>query len=356
MQPSKFTIVLFASVLALMFVGPDLTKGPAQAWKRDESQSALLMQQPGTPAAADVYLDTLLDVVALAGSQDLSIFGVGSQGDRNRRKLTLVSLSTMTSTASPCGGDPDNVVADPTSVKAGGYSNICSTSIGQQNNQCSVIQSTKVGACSIDQNSTGTSFCSAGPAGSPGANFPSPCSAIGNSNASTCSTNGSGSNDAVQLTCSVKGTPGTQAKNQTCSTSNGSGQTCSTGTNAGGSTQSNKGQQFTTCSTLSLSGGGNFCSVSGSGAAGSPNQCSADSSTTTTCTATTANTTDFCSVKAGQTNVTCTATSSRRGSRQLQRLRPGCGDAMQRTGQAGRYTGKVRHRSLQWFLIKKGGR
>ncbi len=224
-------------------------------------------------------------------------------GQPSGARLSLVSFTNVPSVLDASEFLQDIIVVK--SVATGGYNNFCSTSAGPASNQCSVNQSSSAGACSVD-GYMGTSFCSAGPPGSPNGSWPILCSANNNANASSCSTNGSGTS-SVNLECSVMGASSTnQVQNSYCSTQLGSGQTCSTGVNAGGGTHSNTGQTNTQCSTLGYSGGGNFCSVNGGGGATTPNQCSSDSGTTNFCSATTS-TTDFCSVKAGQTHVTCTA-------------------------------------------------
>jgi len=307
MHRLEFGLTLFASGFCLTFLGLRLTTEREPAWEPREAQSALFTQQASTPAKRDVCLDTKLTVSKWQRPRISRAVGKNplATGQPTGAKLSLVSFTKISSTFGTCEQGPDDDQPPvKVSVMAGGYNNVCSTSQGQASGWCSVIASTKVGACSVDSD-TGSSFCSAGPAGSPNNSYPTKCSAINNTNASTCSTNGTGN---AKLMCSVMGNDANhKAQNSSCSTSGGSGQTCSTGVNAGGGTQNNSGQTNTQCSVFGLSNGGNFCSVDGSGQANSPNQCSADSGGTTFCSATTQSTTDFCSVKAGQTNVTCTA-------------------------------------------------
>ncbi len=315
MNRLEFGISLFAAAFCIAFLGSTVTSERETAWSDRlgacEVQSTLLGRSPEAPAMRHVYTAPS----PTASNWKRSTWNRAASGNLpatgrpTGARLTLVSFTNTSSVLDACGAGPD-YSAGPISVAAGGYNNLCSTSAGQgTSGQCSVNASTAVGACSVDQNTgSTTSFCSAGAAGSPNNSTPSPCSANGNTNASTCSTNASGTAN-TPMKCSVMGKAGAtnQAKNLSCSTSMGNGQSCSTGVNAGGSVQNNAGQSDSQCSTLSQSGGGNFCSVNGSGNAGSPNQCSADSSGTTICTASTSTAGDFCSVKQGQTNVTCTA-------------------------------------------------
>ena len=243
MRQLDFGLTLFAAGACFAFLSSSGSADGEQSWHSGEVQSGLFNQHglvvpngkaPRGPRSIVLEWQRSRVWSTAAKNQAAAGFAAGT-------RLSLISFANVSSVIGVCADGPDDdQPPPPVSVTSGGYNNTCSTAGGQATaGQCSVINSTSAGACSVDQNTPGSNtFCSAGRSGSPNNTFPSACSAINNTNASTCSTNASGTAGSP-LQCSVQGGSGNPAKNLSCSTSGGSGQSCSTGVNAGGSTHGN---------------------------------------------------------------------------------------------------------------------
>jgi hypothetical protein len=295
MNRMQFSLTLFAAGLYLAFLGSKPTLAQETGWDPREDKSVLFNQQAGPPTKRSVSLDMepTLKKWARSGfhaSVQHAIFKTGFV--RGVRTSLLFPDNSSTGLA-------DCFV----SVQTGGNDfNHCSTTNGQASSSCSVSGSNPAGNCSVNGVLAPPTYCSAGAEGSPTNNYPTNCSAMNNTNASKCSIT------ATDIDCSTQSGQGGSG-GTTCSTTGGSGQSCSTGTLAG-PTGGNL-TQTDECSALQNGAGvagqtGNFCSVSGSGAQGSSNVCSADGTHGGFCSADTSNAADFCSVMQNQNNVQCT--------------------------------------------------
>ena len=307
-------VQVFSSFLAagvcFALLAPGSRSQSEPTWDFRESKSDLFDQHTKPSASRAVYASTARTQSKWQGTRIYRAAGKSRSvsGQPMGAVLSLVSFNRISSTLTTCQNGPDNNQPPVfVSVKMGGADTLsCSTSAGQEAPYCSVEDSSAQGSCSTL--GAGQTYCSTGPSGAPGGSIitPTQCSVITDTSLSSCST------FATSSTCSTQAGQG-GAGDTYCSVLNSQGGSCSTGSLAGQGNNNPMTGLGSTCSATSTlepenGQGGNFCSVTGSGTAKLPNVCSADSvnSKNSFCSVSSINSSDFCSVMKGQTNVSCT--------------------------------------------------